>query len=308
MTVAPSAVPRTEVHASLDRWRTDLSLIVRGAPRPAVAQLLREEVMRMETSISRFREDSEISIVNRNAGRWVRVSWYFVELLETALDAARWTEGIVDPALAAAVDAAGYRDWRAGVVPVVSAQPIVRTDGGWRDIEVVPAGSHARVRIPADSSLDLGAVAKGWLADRVATRAITELGGDALANMGGDLRAIARDEPWEITVDPEFFGAGEAELELWDGAVATSGVGRRAWTTSDGHRSHHIIDPRTGEPALTPWWTCSVLADSAATANAASTAGLILGTEGPRWIERQGLDAWFVGGSGDERVGRWPTV
>ena len=308
MTVALPTMPRTETHASLDRWRTDLSLIVRGAPRPAVTRVLREEVMRMETSISRFREDTEISIVNRNAGRWVRVSWYFVELLETALEAATWTGGIVDPALADAVDAAGYRDWRAGAVRPTPMSAPSRAEGGWRDIEITPAGSHARVRIPPDSNLDLGAVAKGWLADRIATRAVAELGGDALANMGGDLRAIARDEPWVVTVDPEFPGAGETEFELWDGAVATSGVGRRAWTTSDGRRFHHIIDPRTAEPADTPWWTCSVLADSAATANAASTAGLVLGDDGPAWLGRQGLDAWLVGGASDVRVGRWTTA
>ena len=75
-------------------------------------QLLREEVLRMETSVSRFRPDSELSIVNDSPAVGRPVSWYFVEVLEAALDAARNTEGIVDPCLAHLVDAAGYRTWR----------------------------------------------------------------------------------------------------------------------------------------------------------------------------------------------------
>ena len=307
MTIAPSIRPRTETHAGLDRWRTDLSLIVRDAPYAAVAAVLREEVMRMETSISRFRDDSELSFVNRSPGRWVSVSRYFVDVLAAALEAAAWTDGLVDPTVGAAVDAAGYRAWRAGGVPLVTAGPQPSSGDAWRDVEITPTGSHARVRIPPGTSLDLGAVAKGWLADRVARRAVDQFDADSLANMGGDLRAIARDEPWAVTVDPESTFAGETEFELWDGAIATSGVGRRAWTTADGRAAHHIIDPRTGAPADTPWRTCSVLAASAATANAASTAGIILGVAGPAWVGRQRLDAWFVGESTSQRVGQWPT-
>jgi len=304
---------RTGTYAVMNRWRTELSLIVRDASATAVTQLLQNEVLRMETAVSRFRPDSELSIANRQPGRWQTVSWYFVEVLEAALDAARSTDGIVDPCLAHLVDAAGYRTWRnAEGTPLQPMEPQRQppSDDGawsWRDIEIRPAGSHALVRVPPGLALDLGAVAKGWLADRVAVRAVAGFGRDAIANMGGDLRAIAADEPWTVTVDPEQAASGEAELALWDGALATSGVGRRAWLTSEGDMAHHIIDPRTGRSADTPWWTCSVMASSAAAANAASTAGIVLGAQGPEWLSRQGLDGWFVGGSEERRIGRWPT-
>lgn len=314
MTAAPIAPPSpgTETYAVLHRWRTELSLIVRDASVAPVTHLLRDEVMRMETALSRFRPDSELSIVNQQPGRWHSVSWYFVEVLEAAIDAAHSTEGIVDPCLAHLVDAAGYGTWRDAETPPLQPSekqftPLSQDSAGsWRDIEIRPAGSHALVRVPPGLALDLGAVAKGWLADRVADRAVAEFRRDAIANMGGDLRVIARDEPWTVTADPEQASSGQAELVLWDGALATSGVGRRAWTTADGDRAHHIIDPRTGRPADTPWWTCSVMASSAAAANAASTAGIVLGAQGPGWLESQGLDGWFVGSGEEQRVGRWP--
>lgn len=305
-----SSSTAVETHVALDRWRTELSLIVRDAPQAAVMHVLRDEVLRMETSISRFRPDSELTIVNQNPGRWQSVSWYFVEVLNASLDAARLTDGMVDPCLAHLVDAAGYRTWRDEQDATYDHAELLTgdTEGSWRDIEIRPAGSHALVRIPPGLAIDLGAVAKGWLADRVADRAVKQFGHDAIANMGGDLRAIARHQPWTVIADPEQTGVGETELELWDGALATSGISRRAWTTPDGGRAHHIIDPRTGQSADTPWVTCTVMASSAAAANSASTASVILGADGPAWLERQGLDGWFVGEQGQARVGRWPVA
>ncbi len=288
---------------TLSRWRTELSLVVRDAPEVAAGRVLREEVFRMETAASRFRTDSEISIVNASPGEWVPVTWYFADILEAALAAARWTDGLVDPGLGRAVDAAGYRHWRGDGVPTPS---LSATDSSWRDIEIRPAGSHALVRIPPGLSLDVGAVAKGWLADRVAERAVRELGGDALANMGGDLRAIAATEPWTVIADPERPDRVESELVVWDAGLATSGTGRRSWRNPDGSVGHHIIDSRTGQPAVTPWHVCSVLAASAAAANSGSTAGIILGAEGPAWLAERALDGWFLGDDGEERVGRWP--
>lgn len=305
----PSSASCDETQAVLDRWRCELSLIVRDAPQGAVARLLRDEVFRMETAISRFREDSELSIANRQAGAWTSVSWYFVDVLRASLEAADLTDGIVDPCLAQHVDAAGYREWRDGAqTQTVGTDPAPPTDpSAWQDIEIRPAGSHALVRLPKGVQLDLGAIAKGWLADRLAHRSVAELGGDVVANMGGDIRAIARTRPWTLTADPEHDSTEEADLEVWDAGLATSGVGKRAWSRTDGGRAHHIIDPRTGRPAVTPWWSCSVLAESAAAANAASTAGMVLGAQGPQWVEANGLDAWFVSETATDHrlVGRW---
>ena len=78
------------------------------------------------------------------------------------------------------------------------------------------------------------------------------------------------------------------------------GHGRRAWTGG-----HHIIDPRTGYPAQTPWWSVTAVAATAADANAAATAGVILGDRGPAWMAQQGIDARFVSRDETLTTGRW---
>jgi thiamine biosynthesis lipoprotein len=70
---------------------------------------------------------------------------------------------------------------------------------------------------------------------------------------------------------------------------------------------HHLIDPRTGLPARSPWRTVSVAAATCVDANAAATAALIRGENGPAWLERIGLAGRLVADDGRVvRVGGWP--
>lgn len=295
----------TTVH--VDRWRTRLALVVRSQ-RPVHAAPLEAaliaEVDRLEQLASRFREDSEISAVNRSAGEWCDASWDFVEVLSASLDAAGATDGLVSPLLGAQVDHAGYRSWREGIAPAAAATAGAVPD--WRDIAIHPAGAHARVRIPDGAQLDLGAVAKGWLADRLAglVEQICEV--DVIADMGGDLSIRARTEPWVVGVEPGPHGQPE-NLAIERAGLATSGTARRQWRTPTGAMAHHIIDPRTGRPADVVWSSATVLAADATAANTAATAAIVLGADAPGWIADQGLDALLSGPVGQERVGRWPA-
>ncbi len=158
------------------------------------------------------------------------------------------------------------------------------------------------MRIPRGTALDLGAVAKGWLADRIARIAHTSTGFDVVANMGGDLRVISPGEPWTVAADPDLPGVEAFAMDVHDAGLATSSVSHRAWAGG-----HHIIDPRTGSPAETRWESVSVLAAEAAGANAASTASVILSQEGPAWLEGMGLDGWFVSRTCSRTVGAWPV-
>lgn len=302
-TTLPSLFTSAEVTtAGMATWKTDLWLVVRGVvDKQAVERLLHDEVARMDAAASRFWEDSQISAINARPGEWVEVSGYLCEVIEASLEAAELTDGLVNPCMGHFVDAAGYRAWRDGQVPAPVHKP--SAPGRWQQVEV----SRDRVRIPRDTQLDVGAVAKGWLADRLAHMAAEEFGCDILANMGGDLRCAAAGQPWQVSVDPGIPGVQPESLQVWDAGLATSGVGVRAWRTADGAIAHHIIDPRTGVPAQTPWLTCSVLASTAAQANAASTASLILGEQGPAWVAQQGLDAVFLAADGARLAcGRWP--
>ena len=125
--------------------------------------------------------------------------------------------------------------------------------------------------------------------------------------------AAARpDGGWRITVaedsreDP---GSLDAEVvAIQHGAVATSSTTVRRWHASDGTTIHHIIDPRTGSPAITPWRTATVVAATCETANAASTAAIVLGDAAAAWLVDAGLPARLVGLGGEVlRLVGWPT-
>jgi thiamine biosynthesis lipoprotein len=282
-------------------WKTELWLCVLGGSpglRQWLDRLLHDEVDRLDLLASRFRADSELSRVNHNHGRWTEVSWEFVGVLTAGLEAADVTAGLVDPLLGRHVVAAGYDRW----ADQDSSAHGVPTAARWQAIEVRSGRAQARVRIPSDSALDLGAVAKGWLADRLAKICHASTGLDTLANMGGDLRVISPGTPWTVAADPDRPGIEPVTMDLRDAGMATSGLGHRSW-----HGGHHIIDPRTGIPARGCWSSVSVLAAEAAGANAAATAALVQGPEGPAWITSIGLDAWFVGDR-QQVVGRWPQV
>lgn len=271
----------------MNLWRTQLHLDVRAEVDPQVlSALLRQRVAQVDRAASRFRADSEVSHLQRCAGEWVRVSPLLRELLHVAVGAARATDGIVHPGLGAAVAAAGYDEW-AGMPGRPAAAPAVLP---WQAVEFDGEGA---VRIPPGMVLDLGATAKAWLADSLAGTVFDATGAAVLANMGGDIRAIAADEPWAVWLEPQRSGVAPVELAVRDAGVATSGVAKRRW-----EGGHHIIDPRTGAPAQECWWSASVVAADAVGANAAATASVVLGPQAVPWLQQQGLVAWLVGGGG----------
>lgn len=291
----------SEISATIRTWKTELTLAARvpdtAVMRRWLSDLLHTQTAHTEALASRFRPDSEVSAVNRNAGRWTQTSWDFVEILTASLQAAAASDGLVDPLLGAHIVTAGYDRW-AGQDSGIVGEP---TEHRWSSIEIAPGRHAARVRIPAGSALDLGAVTKGWLADRLARIVHTSSGADCIANIGGDLRIISPAQPWPVAAVSDF--GDEIGLEAHDVGLATSGLGHRTW--QDGH---HVIDPRTGRPARTPWASVSVLAGTAADANTGSTAALILGEQGPEWLSQRGLDGWFVAADREALVGQWSDL
>jgi thiamine biosynthesis lipoprotein len=91
-----------------------------------------------------------------------------------------------------------------------------------------------------------------------------------------------------------------------NGGLATSSTAVRRWRTESGE-AHHLLDPRTGLPARSPWRTVSVAAASCVAANVASTASIVLGDGAPRWLAERGLAARLVANDGGAvHVFGWP--
>jgi thiamine biosynthesis lipoprotein len=93
---------------------------------------------------------------------------------------------------------------------------------------------------------------------------------------------------------------------LDEGALATSGITRRRWARADGSAGHHLIDPRTGRPAASPWLAVTTWAPTCLQAEVAAKAALIAGADGPDWLEDRGIPARLVGTDGSlTATGAW---
>src|SRR5262249_13693488 len=149
---------------------------------------------------------------------------------------------------------------------------------GWEAIELDPAARS--ICLPEGLRLDLGGNAKGWAADR-AVRRLARFG-PALVDAGGDIALCGprpNGDPWGIGVaDPILPDRDLTLLRVASGGVATSGVDFRRWLR-DGVWKHHLIDPRTGEPAETDLLSATVVAGSTADAEAAAKTVMLLGAE-----------------------------
>jgi thiamine biosynthesis lipoprotein len=306
------------VSASLhtERWAalgTSAALALSGARGPATARAAVErELAAIDATCSRFRNDSELMAINAASGRQLRVSALLAEAIGIALRAAALTGGAVDPTIGEALVLSGYDRDFARVRGSPTRRIRARVVPGWRTVEFDAA--TRRVRVPHGVQLDLGATAKALAADRAAAAAL--LAGDAegaLVNLGGDI-ATAGVPPaggWRIRVTDRHDAAPDEPgqvVTMAGGGLATSSVTARRWRRRGG-MAHHIIDPRSGRPAVERWRTVSVAAATCVDANIASTAAIVLGEDAVPWLEDAGMPARLVGTDGRPRfTGGWPEA
>jgi thiamine biosynthesis lipoprotein len=229
---------------------------------------------KLERTFSRFRSDSELNSVNAASAEFVAASPMFVRVLGLALDAARRTEGLVDPTLGAAIEAAGYdRDF--AELGDDERPPAPAVPGSWRHVRVA---GRLIFRYPG-TKLDLNCVVKGLAIDA----AVQQLSGDGFVAAGGDVAVRGS----AVVGLP-----GGGSLTLRDGGLATSGTTHRRWLRG-GDAQHHLIDARTGKPSMSPWSEVTVAAGSCLEADIAAKAAFMLGDEGPAWLEERRLPGRF---------------
>lgn len=292
-------------------WGMTGRLVVTDARRMETARrVLETEITAMGTACDRFRADSELSRVNAAEGTAVRVSALFAETLGHALRVAEATGGMVDPTVGGVLISAGYDRCFAKVGdPVETAHATPRPVAGWPVVEL----TDQMVRVPRGVTLDLGATAKAFAADRAASRAASATGCGVLVGLGGDIavRGPAPQGGWRIRVsDDHRGGPGEPgeTVAINHGGLATSSLTVRRWR-SGGRWLHHIIDPVTGAPAGSHWRTVSVAAASCLDANAASTAAMVKGRGADDWLAERALPARLVRLDGTVRaVAGWPSA
>jgi thiamine biosynthesis lipoprotein len=227
---------------------TEAHLVALAPPRGALDRG-RRRLDDLERRWSRFRPDSELSQLNRSAGRPLVVSAETYRLVDAAIEAWRWSGGRFDPTVAATMVAAGYDRplGQAAPGPTGSVAHLACPTPVGAVLDPYPGS----VMLPAGVGLDLGGIAKGAAADLVATELLEAGAAGCCVNVGGDLRVAGeppRPEGWliELTCD----GASPRPamtVGVVDGAVCTTTRTRRTWTGPLGPE-HHLRDPATGAP------------------------------------------------------------
>jgi thiamine biosynthesis lipoprotein len=253
----------------------------RDAARAAVA-----EVARLDRKYSHYRDDSVLGELARDAGaRAVEVDDETAALLDVAAALHRDTGGRYD---ATAAPLTALWDFRRAALPDAGEIEAARARVGWHRV----AWHRPLLRLQPGMSLDFGAIAKEYAADRAA--AVLRAHGvvHGLVSLGGDVAVAgpaADGAPWRIGVsDPSAPARALRTVPLDAGGFATSGDYARSRIVG-GRRYGHVVDVARGEPVTAPP-SVSVAAPSCLVAGALATAALLAGLDGAeRLLAESGL-------------------
>ncbi len=235
------------------------------------------EFDRIEGWMSTYREDSEISRVNRLAAREpVRVSAELFGIVRKSLELSAVSDGAFDITF----DSVGkLYDFRAGVRPDAESIRKSLPDINYRHVVLDPAASTIRFT-KEGTRINLGGIGKGYSCERV-IQLLRKAGvKNALANAGGDTRLLGdrRGKPWMVGIrDPDDGERWVTRLALADEAISTSGDYERFFD-EDGIRYHHILDPKSGTSAGGVR-SVTVIGPDATVTDGLSTAVFVMGPE-----------------------------
>ncbi|MGH9797731.1 MAG: FAD:protein FMN transferase, partial [Candidatus Polarisedimenticolia bacterium] len=298
---AAAAGPREATRARY-LMGTMLRVTVNGPAEERTFEAAFDEVARLESVLSNWDDDSEVSRLNRAAAATpFRCSPDLYAALEDALRWAAATGGTFDPTVEPLVAALGLRDPEDRSPSVTTAVRTAGTPGpvGWDGVRLDRAGRTASFRT-AGMGIDFGGIGKGIALDAAALRLRERGVRSALLDFGGQVLAIgapAGRPGWETGVaDPVQRDRPVLGIRLRDLSAATSGNSER------GGRSGHLLDPRRGAPA--PFGgTVTVVAADGTSADALSTALFVMGpADGMRFARDRGIAAAFLWRDCDSRL------
>jgi len=277
----------SETSVSFRCMGTTVSL---SADDPQGVERARRFLSEFDRRLSRFRADSELSLLNADTRPSVPASALLRAATSAALWAAELTGGLVDPTLLDALETAGYGRSMAGAATrsldtVLESAP-ARSPAApdpravWRDVMVDDRAGV--IRRPRGVRIDLGGIGKGLAADAAAL--LLGRKGPFAVDCGGDLRlgTPRSGRPYNVAIVHPLSGRMARTFPLANGGVATSGIDRRVWPRADGSYGHHILDPSSGEPVWSGLVGATAVAPSALEADARAKAAVLAGARGGR--------------------------
>ena len=250
---------------------------------------------RYEALLSRTIQGSDVYRINHAGGKPVQVSRDTLEILATARQVSELSGGAFDVTIA---PVSTLWDFTSGAAILPDAQALA--DGAKKvDYTRVQIDGDT-VTLPEGMMIDLGGIAKGYIADAVKARLAERGVTSAILSFGGNIVAIGTKpdgSPWRVGIQDidKPTGAYMLVAENTGGSTVTSGIYERGFEL-DGTYYHHILDPKSGWPVQNELASVTILSESSMWGDALATAAFILGTEaGAKLIEElDGIEAVFI--------------
>ncbi len=275
-----------------------------------------------ENLLSRTIEGSDVWNINHSNGKATTVSEETASLINTALEYSELTDGAFDITITPLVELWDI-DGKSESSTVSETE--AETDGetgentqkGSTDSlipsedEIISALSHVGYTVISvagttvtlsdpEEEIDLGGIAKGYIADRLEEYLLSQGITSALINLGGNVQSVgtkADGSAWKIGIQKPFGGSSDiiAMVECSGESVVTSGTYER-YFEENGKIYHHILDPATGYPVDNGLTSVTILSDSSTSCDALSTSCFVLGLEdGMELVESlEGVEALFI--------------
>jgi thiamine biosynthesis lipoprotein len=272
-----------------------------------------------ERRFTRFSEESELSQLNRSAGSWFHASADLTLVVMLAQQYVEQTGSLFDPSILPELERIGYdrsmdliRAEEALLPPARFVPGPTRSTGSGQGLLPINGltvnPEENLIYLPHGMRLDLGGIAKGWIAEQAAMT-LADYSQACLVDAGGDMFMVGLpegEESWQIELeDPRNADQSLTRLNVPAGAVTTSSIMKRKWMQGEMSR-HHLIDPRTGEPAETDWLSVTVIAPHADMSEVFAKALLIAG---PHEAEMVALNAPEISYLAVDREGKlWGTL
>lgn len=241
-------------------------------------------------------EDSEISRINSAGGNPVEVSKETIKLIKKGIYYSEMSDGAFDITIA---PVSSLWDFKAETPSVPSPEAIAEAVSHVNYENIIIRDNTVKLADP-QAGIDLGAIAKGYIADRIKDYLEEEGVRHAIINLGGNVLAMGSKldgSDYNIGIQKPFDETGEpiTSVKISDKSVVTSGIYQR-YFKADGKIYHHILDPNTGYPCENNLYSVTILTDSSLTADALSTTCFLLGYDrGMKLINQlDNVDAVFI--------------
>lgn len=243
---------------------------------------VKDACLRYEKLFSRFDEQSQLYRINNAHGAPVNVDPELARFIETALSYCEASGDLFDITMGSVTRLWNFKN---GTIPNERDARAALAHVDWRNVHVT--GSTVQLADP-EACLELGGIAKGYIADGVLEILANHGVKHAIVNLGGNVAVMGGrpdGTPWQVGLRQPIASHGTpvtasfAVVGLMSGSVVTSGVYERAFT-SNGKAYHHIIDPRTGFPAESDVISATVISRTSLEGDGYSTSLILMGVEG----------------------------